>query len=156
MKQGASHRLARTHNERDGALKSSDWDEGCRGDTCVARHKNWSEAKYASNHQNQAAQSIDITLADLEQTDMMIRRLARIIVLQVRFIGLLLRYCYLQVCYVYLVICRFLLKLAGALLIEAVKIEYCIKSLSKEDRIIFAACIAVSIYVVAFIMFIRI
>ena len=48
------------------------------------------------------------------------------------------------------------LKLAGALLIEAVKIEFCMKSLSKEDRVIFAACIAVSIYVVALIMFIRI
>ena len=82
--------------------------------------------------------------------------MARFFVLQARFIGLLLRYCYLQVYYIYLVICRCLLKLAGAALIEAVKIEYFIKSLSKEDRVIFTACIAVSIYIVAFVMFIRI
>lgn len=87
---------------------------------------------------------------------MIVRRMARYIVLQVRFIGLLLRYCYLQAYYVYLVICRCLLKLARAALIEAVKIEGLIKSLSKEERVVFAACIAVSIYILAFVMFIRI
>lgn len=153
---GASHPLARTLNERGGALKSPDWDEGCRDGSCVARHKHRSEAKHAGNLQNQTAQSTDITLANLEQTDMILRRMARYFVLQAQFIGLLLRYCYLRVCYLYLIICRCLLILARAALIEAVKIEYFIKSLSKEERVIFAACIAVAIYIVAFIMFIRI
>ena len=68
---------------------------------------------------------------------------------QARFTWLLARYCWLKLCYAYL-LCRYnLLKLAGAALIEAVKIEYCIKSLSKEDRIIFAACIALAIHFLA-------
>ncbi|MCY3832451.1 MAG: hypothetical protein OXG85_05510 [Chloroflexi bacterium] len=87
-------------------------------------------------------------LADDAQTDMMVRWTARLFLLQVRFIGLLLRYVYLHIKLVFL-------KVAGALLIEAVKIEYFIKSLSNVDRVIFAACIAVSIYAVALIMLIR-
>lgn len=80
----------------------------------------------------------------------------RIISLQVRFIGLILRYIYLHICYICLLIQYCLLKVAGALLIEAVKIEGFIKSLSKEDRVIFAACVAVSIYVLALFVLIRI
>ena len=72
-----------------------------------------------------------------------------------RFMGLLLRYCYLRVCYIYLHMKYYLLKAAGAALIEVVKIEYFIKSLSKEDRVIFSACIAVSIYILALSLLIR-
>ena len=32
---------------------------------------------------------------------------------------------------------------------EAVKIEYCIKSLSKEARVIFATCVAFAIFILA-------
>ena len=87
---------------------------------------------------------------------MIVRRMAKIFLLQLQFIGLLLQYCYLRICYVYLIICRCLLLVARALLIEAVKIECFIKSMSREDRVIFATCIAVSIYVLALIMLIRI
>lgn len=86
---------------------------------------------------------------------MMARQALKIIVSQVRFIGLLLHYVLLHVQLLYLLVCKFLLKVAGAALIEAVKIEYCIKTLSNADRIIFAACIAVSIYAVALAMLIR-
>lgn len=83
------------------------------------------------------------------------RRVARIIILQVRFTGLLLRYIYLRIRYIQLHIEYYLLKAAGATLIEAVKIECWFKSMSKEDRIIFATCVAVSIYVLALFMLIR-
>ena len=61
-----------------------------------------------------------------------------------RVIDLVLRhYLYLHIrLRVFLIIQYILLKAAGAALIEAVKIEYCIKSMSKEYRVIFAACIA--------------
>lgn len=39
---------------------------------------------------------------------------------------------------------------------EAAKIECRIKSLSKEDCVIFATCMAVSIYALALVVFIRI
>jgi len=84
------------------------------------------------------------------------KRAVRIIIDLVRFYGLLGRYIYLHICYVYLQIKFVLLKAAGAALIEAVKIEYCIKSLSNENRVIFAACIAVSIYCLTLVMLIRI
>ena len=74
---------------------------------------------------------------------------------QARITCLLLRYIYLHICYLYLLIRYALLKIAGALLIEAVKIEYFIKSLSKEDRVMFAASVAVSIYVLMLIAVIR-
>lgn len=83
------------------------------------------------------------------------RRVARIIIAQLRLSGLLLRYFYLRVRYIQLHIEYYLLKAAGAALVEAVKLECCIKSLSKEDRLIFATCIAVSIYILALIMLIR-
>lgn len=83
------------------------------------------------------------------------RRIARIIILQVRFTGLLLQYCYLRLRYIQLHIEYYLLKAAGATLIEAVKIECWIKSMSKEDRVIFATCIAVSIYILMLFMLIR-
>ena len=73
-----------------------------------------------------------------------------------RFYGLLLRYCYLRVCYVYLLIKYYLVKAGGAALIEAVEIWYSIKTMSNENRVIFAACIAVSIYGLALITLIRI
>ena len=72
-----------------------------------------------------------------------------------RFYGLLLRYCYLKICYVYLLTKYYLLKAAGAALIEAVEIWYSIKTMSNENRVIFAACIAVSIYGLALITLIR-
>ena len=86
---------------------------------------------------------------------MMGRRVARVIIAQVRFTGLLLKYFYLHVRYVQLHIEYYLLKAAGAILVEAVKIECWIKTMSKEDRFIFAACTAVSIYILALIMLIR-
>ena len=86
---------------------------------------------------------------------MMVRLIAKIFIDQVRFTGLLIQYCYLRICYLYLLIKYHLLKAAGAALIEAVKIEYCIKSLSKEDRVIFAACVAVSIYCLSLVLLIR-
>ena len=75
---------------------------------------------------------------------------------QARITCLLVRYIYLHFCYFFLLMRYALLKVAGALLIEAVKIEYFIKSLSKEDRVMFAASVAVSIYVVTLTVFIRI
>ena len=86
----------------------------------------------------------------------MLRSVVRIIIEQVRFTGLLIYYLYLRVIYIYLHIKLYFLKAVGAALVEAVKIEGCIRSMSKEDRIIFAACVAVSIYVVALAMLIRI
>lgn len=86
---------------------------------------------------------------------MIVRRTARIFLLQVRFIGLLLRYIYLHICYVYLHIKLVFLKIAGALLIASVEVEYFFKSLSNENRVILAACVAVSIYTLALVMFIR-
>lgn len=80
----------------------------------------------------------------------------RIITDQVRFYRLLGRYCGLQIRYVYLLIKYHLVKLGGAALIEAVEIWYTIKSMSNENRVIFAACIAVSIYGLALITLIRI
>ncbi|MCY3781139.1 MAG: hypothetical protein OXG78_12570 [Chloroflexi bacterium] len=79
----------------------------------------------------------------------------RIIIAQVRFFSLLVRYFYLHIRYIYLHIKFYLLKAAGAALVEAVKVEYCIKSLSKENRVIFAACVAISIYLLAFIVIFR-
>ena len=73
-----------------------------------------------------------------------------------RFYGLILRYCYLRVCYVYLLIKYHLVKVAGAALIEAVEIWYSIKLMSNEYRVIFATCIAVSIFILARFMLIRI
>ena len=87
---------------------------------------------------------------------MIVRRIARVIGLQVQLYGLLLRYIYLRIRYIQLHIEYYLLKAAGATLIEAVKIECWIKSMTREDRIIFATCIAVSIYILALFMFIRI
>ena len=75
---------------------------------------------------------------------------------QARITWLLARYIYLHICYFCLLMRYALLKVAGALLIEAVKIEYFIKSLSKEDRVMFAASVAVSIYVLMLIAIIRI
>ena len=72
-----------------------------------------------------------------------------------RLYGLLGKYIYLHIYKLYLHIKYYLLKAAGAVLIEAVKMEYCIKSLPKEDRVIFAACIAIAIYISALVMFIR-
>lgn len=83
------------------------------------------------------------------------RPIVRLIIKEIQFTGLLIQYLYLKVCYVSLLIRYHLLKIAGAALIEAVKIEYCIKTLSNGDRIIFAATIAVSIYAVALVMLIR-
>lgn len=79
----------------------------------------------------------------------------RIIVDQVRFTRLLVRYLYLHVRYLYLLIRYCLLKIEGAALIEVVELWYSIKSMSKEHRIIFAACIAVSIYGLALVTLIR-
>ena len=80
------------------------------------------------------------------------RPIVRIIVKYFELLGLLLQYAYLHIRLVQLRIYYYLLKAAGAALIEAVKLEYCIKSLSKYDRVIFAACVAVSIYLLAHII----
>ena len=93
--------------------------------------------------------------AEDEQTEMLLGLMVRFIRLQARMFGLLARYVYLHFRYAYLLIKYYMLKAAGAILVEAVKLEGCIRSLSKEDRVIFAACIAVSIYVLALIVFIR-
>ena len=74
---------------------------------------------------------------------------------QARITWLLVRYSYLHICYFCLLVRYALLKVAGVLLIEAVKIEYFIKCLSKEDRVMFAASIAVSIYVLMLVAIIR-
>ncbi len=79
----------------------------------------------------------------------------RVILDVLRFYGLLIRYCYLRVVYVYLLIKYHLVKAGGAALIEAVEIWYMIKTMSNENRVIFAACIAVSIYALALITLIR-
>lgn len=68
---------------------------------------------------------------------------------------MLVRLIYLYVLYIILLIQKFLLKAAGAALVESVKIGYCIKSLSKEYRVIFAACIALLIYLLALNLLIR-
>ena len=87
---------------------------------------------------------------------MIVRRVLRSIIELLKLYGLLGRYIYLHIVYVYLHIKYYFLKAAGAALVEAVKIECCIKSLSKENRVIFAACVAISIYLLAFIVFFRI
>ena len=84
------------------------------------------------------------------------KRAVRTIIDVIRLYGLLLQYLYLHLRKLQLYIQYYLLKAAGALLIEAVKIECWIKSMTREDRIIFATCIAVSIYILALFMFIRI
>ena len=61
-------------------------------------------------------------------------------------------YLWLRFQLAYLLAKYHLIKVAGAALIEAVKMEYCIKSLSKEERVIFAASVALSIYCLAFIL----
>ncbi len=78
-----------------------------------------------------------------------------ILIQQVRLTGMLIRLVLLRLEYLRLLIRLYTIKAVGAALIEAVKIEYCIKSLSKEDRIAFAACVAVSIYVVALTLLVR-
>lgn len=80
---------------------------------------------------------------------MMNRPIVRILISQWRLIGLLARYIYLHVLYIMLLMLRFLFKAAGAALVESVKIGYCITSLSKEYRVIFAACIALLMYLLA-------
>ena len=91
-----------------------------------------------------------------EYADMKDRPIIKLIIAQVQFTCLLIEYIYLRIRYVELHIRLYLLKAAGALLIEAVKLEGFIKSLSKEDRVIFAACISISIFTLARFMFIRI
>lgn len=72
-----------------------------------------------------------------------------------RLYGLLFRYIYLHFRYVYLLTKYHLVKLGGAALIEAMEIWYSIKTMSNENRLIFAACIAVSIYGLSLITLIR-
>lgn len=86
---------------------------------------------------------------------MMDRSIVRILILLGRLVSLLARYIYLHVLYVMLLIQKFLLKATGAALLESLKIGYYIKSLSKEYRVIFAACIALLIYLLALNLLIR-
>jgi len=79
----------------------------------------------------------------------------RIIVDLLRLYRTLLRYCYLRVCYIGLHIRYYALILERAVLLEVLEIRRTIKSMSKENRVIFAACIAVSIYGLALITLIR-
>ena len=83
-------------------------------------------------------------------------KVARYIVDVLKFYGLLIHYIWLRIVYVYLHIKYYCFKLGGAALIEAMEIWYSIKTLSTENRVIFAACIAVSIYGLALITLIRI
>lgn len=81
-------------------------------------------------------------------------RAVKTIIDLIKFYGLVIYYIGLRVYYVYLHIKLYFLKAAGAALIEAVEILYCVKSLSNENRVIFAACIAVAIYISALVMYI--
>jgi len=85
----------------------------------------------------------------------MIRPFVRIIIDYVRLTGLLLQLLYLHLYRVSLLIKYYALKAARAALVEAVTIEFGIKSMSMENRVIFATCIAVSFYVLALVMLIR-
>ena len=80
----------------------------------------------------------------------------RLVIQHIRLTRLVAKYCCLRVQYVYLLIKYHLIKIGGAALIEAVKMQYFIKSWSKEERVVFAACIAVSIYCLALYWRIRI
>lgn len=91
----------------------------------------------------------------IAKTAMKDNPVARYIIDIFRFYGLLLRYCWLRLVYVYLLVKHFFIKTGGAALIEAVEIWYSIKTMSNQNRIIFAACIAVSIYGLALITLIR-
>lgn len=90
---------------------------------------------------------------------MRVKRALREVIVVLEIYGLLVEYIYLHILRACLIIkyrlLKAALKAAKAVLIEAVKIEYCIKSLSKEDRVIFAACVTVSIYALALVMIIR-
>lgn len=77
-----------------------------------------------------------------------------------RICRLLIRYIYLHIQLYFLLLQRFLLKclftvlkaaihLWGAAMIGALEVVYSIKSLSNESRIVFAACIALSMYLLA-------
>ncbi len=77
---------------------------------------------------------------------MIVGRILRGILDALKFYGLLMHYIWLRIVYVYLHIKYYCVKVGGAALIEAVEIWYSIKTMSKENRVIFAACIAVSIY----------
>lgn len=79
----------------------------------------------------------------------------RILMKQIEFLGLLIRLFLLRAYYLCLLVRLHLIKVLGAVLIEAVKIEYWVKSMSNGDRVAFAACVAVSIYVVALIFIVR-
>ncbi len=78
------------------------------------------------------------------------------IINEIEIMGLLLKIYYFKLLLLLLKILRVLIRVGGALLVEAVKILYLTKFLSKEERIIFSACVAVSIYILALVMFIRI
>lgn len=87
---------------------------------------------------------------------MIVRRILRGVLDVLKFYGLLIHYIWLRIVYVYLHIKLYCFKLGGAALIEAVEIWYSIKTMSKENRLIFAACIAVSIYGLSLLTLIRI
>ena len=74
---------------------------------------------------------------------------------EVKFYCLLVQYVCLKTRYFYLLLKYHCVKLGGAALIEAMEIWCSIKLMSNENRVIFAACIAVSIYGLALITLIR-
>ena len=86
---------------------------------------------------------------------MMNNKVARYIIDALKFYGLLIHYIWLRIVYVYLHIKYYCFKIGGAALIEAVEIWYSIKTMSKENRVIFAACIALSIYGLSLVTLIR-
>ena len=86
---------------------------------------------------------------------MQVRRIVRIVLDVLKFYGLLIHYIWLRIVYVYLHIKLYCFKLGGALLIEAMEIWYSFKTMSNENRVIMAACIAVSIYCLSLITLIR-
>ena len=95
-------------------------------------------------------------LAEAESNDMDDKPMLRLIILQFRLFRLLVRYVYLHIRYVELHIRYYLLKIVGAALVEALKMAYAIRCLSRDERLVFATCIALSIYILTVVMPIRI
>ncbi len=83
------------------------------------------------------------------------RPIIQLFVKYLRLYWLLLQYLYLHLRKLQLYIQYYMLKAAGAALIEAVKIEFYFKALSKYDRIMLATIVAVSIYSLALVFIFR-
>ncbi len=84
------------------------------------------------------------------------RPIVNIIRSQGRIFRLFIRYIYLHIQYFFLVLQYCLLIVLRTVLREAVKIEYFVRLLSRENRVILAACIVFSLYLLVFNVNIRI